>query len=108
MKEFNNLVLCDYRSESVDVHVRASIIDGALRISGHDLGPLVEDSWGDDDYEYWYKFDRKNTEKLIAAIHGEEDPEEALLREFSGEDGCSKLRSLCNKKHIKYRFSSYV
>lgn len=108
MKDFMNLVLCDYRSERVDVHVRASLTNGSLTISGHDLGSSVEDSWGDDDYEYWYKFDRENTEKLMAAIHGEEDPESALLREFSGEDGCSKLRDLCNSKDIKYLFSSYV
>ena len=108
MKDFNNLVLCDYRSENVDVHVRASLTNGFLSISGHDLGPFVEDSWGDEDYEYWYEFDRKNTEKLIAAIHGEEDPEAAMFREFSGEGGCSKLRSLCDKKDIEYHFSSYV
>lgn len=108
MKDFNNLVLCDYHSESVDVHVRASLTDGSLRISGHDLGPFVEDSWGDEDYEYWYSFDRENTEKLIAAIHGDADPETALVREFSGEDGCSKLRNLCDSQKIKYLFSSYV
>ena len=108
MKDFKNLVLCDYRSERVDVHVRASLTDGSLTVSGHDLGPFVKDFLGDDDYEYWYEFDRENTEKLMAAINGEEDPESALLREFSGEDGCSKLRDLCNSKDIKYRFFSYV
>ena len=81
---------------------------GTLQISGHDLGPCVEESWGDEDYEYWYSFDKANTEKLIAAIHGEEDPEAALIREFSGEEGCSRLESFCSEKKIKYRFSSYV
>ena len=117
MKDFRNLVLCDYRSKSVDVHVRANLTDGTLQISGHDLGPCVEESWGDEDYEYWYSFDKANTEKLIAAIHGEEDPEAALIREFSGEEGCSRLsgeegcsrlESFCSEKKIKYRFSSYV
>ena len=108
MKDFRNLVLCDYRSKSVDVHVRANLTDGTLQISGHDLGPCVEESWGDKDYEYWYSFDKANTEKLIAAIHGEEDPEAALIREFSGEEGCSRLESFCSEKKIKYRFSSYV
>lgn len=108
MKDFKNLILCDYRSERVDIHVRASLSCGSLTISGHDLGPLVEECWGDEDYEYWYKFDMENTERLIIAIHGEEDPDTALRREFSGEDGCSKLRSLCESKRIKYHFSSYV
>lgn len=108
MKEFTDLVLCDYRSKRVDVHVRATLADGTLTISGHDLGPYVEDSWGDSDYEYWYSFDEENTARLLAAIHGEEDPEAALLQSFSGERGCIKLRSLCARKKIEYSFFSYV
>ena len=53
MKEFINLVLCDYRSKRVDVHVSATLADGTLRISGQDLGPYVEDYWG------------RSTEKMI-------------------------------------------
>ncbi len=108
MKEFRDLILCDYRSSRVDVHVWAALTDGTLTISGQDLGPYVEDSWGDEDYEYWYKFDEANTEKLIEAIHGEEDPEAALLREFSGERGCSRLRSFCKRNKIEYSFFSYA
>ena len=108
MNEFMNLVLCEYHSARVDVHVRATLADGALTISGHDLGPFVEESWGDEDYEYWYKFDVANTEKLITALHGEDDPEAALLREFSGERGCSRLRSFCKRKKIEYSFFSYA
>lgn len=50
MKEFKGLVLCDYRSERVDVHVRAALRDGVLTFSGQDLGPFVEEMWGDGDY----------------------------------------------------------
>lgn len=107
MKDFDDLELCDDRSSRVDVHVHARISNGELTVSGHDLGPVVEDFWDDDDYEYWYQFDQTNTEKLIAAIHGEEDPKAALLREFSGKKGCSKLRSLCRRKKIEYSFFSY-
>ena len=108
MKEFTNLVLCEYHSARVDVHVRATLANGALTISGQDLGPFVEDCWGDRDYEYWYIFDEANTGKLITAIHGEDDPEAALLREFSGERGCSRLRSFCKRKKIEYSFFSYA
>lgn len=108
MKDFTGLVLCDYRSERVDVHVRADLQDGVLTFSGHDLGPYVEEMWGDDDYEYWYTLDKENTEKLLTVIHGEEDPEAALLREFSGEGGCRNLRKVCRRNKIKYDFSSYA
>ena len=108
MKGFKGLVLCDYHSGRVDVHVRADIRYGALTISGHDLGPYVEGSWGDEDYEYWYKLDRKNTEKLLDVIHGSGDPKSALLREFSGEGGCRALVKICEENEIKYSFQSYV
>ena len=108
MKDFQGLVLCNYHSDRVDVHVYADLIDGELSLSGQDLGPLVEESWGDSDYEYWYRFDKENTMKLLQAIHGEEDPETALLKKFSGERGCSRLVSFCEKKGIQYSFYSYV
>ena len=42
MKNFNGLVLCNYRSDRVEVHVRASIEAGALTVEGQDLGAAVE------------------------------------------------------------------
>lgn len=108
MKEFKKLTLCNVHTDRVDIHVRASLLDGALTISGHDLGGLVEDAWGDSDYEYWYSLDRENTGKLLLVIHGEEDPQEAVLREFSGEGGCRKLVEICKKHGIQYRFDSHI
>ena len=108
MKDFSGLVLCDWHSERVEVHVRAAIKNGELIISGDDLGPYVEEVWGDSDYEYWYHFDRKNTEKLLEVIHGVEDPETALLHSFSGEGGCRAMREICKEYEIQYRFDSYV
>ena len=51
---------------------------------------------------------RKETGQLIKAIDGEEDPEEALLREFAGLDGDECLREYCKTNGIRYRFSSYI
>ena len=47
--DFTGLVLCDYRSERVDVHVRASVVGGALHLSCQDRGPTVEEIWGDEE-----------------------------------------------------------
>lgn len=108
MKDFNGIELCNDCSKRVDIHVRASLRNGELTVSGQDLGPLVEEVWGDADYEYWYSFDRQNTEKLFSAIDGTEDPEKALLKRFSGKDGCRALRSYCKKNKITYNFFSYA
>ena len=107
MKDFI-LELCDWYSDRVEVHVRAKMNDGALTFEGQDLGPYVEDFFGDLDYEYWYIFDQESTGRLLHVIHGEEDPEAALLREFSGEDGCRRLRKVCMDQGIQYGFFSYA
>ena len=108
MKDFSRLVLCEYYSDRVDIHVRASCVNGKLMISGQDLGPSVEEFWGDLDYEYWYSLDKEGTGRLMAAIHGEDEPEAALVREFSGEDGCAVFRKVCEENGITYHFNSYV
>ena len=108
MDSFYNLKLCRYHDERVSVYVDATLAGGCLTFSCEDMGSFVEDFWGDDDYEYWYRFDEENTTKLLSAINGLEAPAEALLREFSGERGTSKLRDFCDNNGIEYQFSSYV
>ena len=108
MEDFRNLVLCDWHSARVDVHVSAELKDGELTLSGCDNGPAAEEFWCDSDYEYWYSFDRVNTQKLLSAIGGEADPQAALLREFSGEGGCRRLRAFCEENGIACRFGSWA
>lgn len=108
MKEFRDLVLCDYKSDKIWIIVRASLVQGALELAGHDLGDNVKNFWGDDDYEYWYRLDAKETKRLLKLIHGIWSPLETIKREFSGPDGCRKLRELCDKNGIRYEFYSYV
>ena len=108
MKDFKDLVLCNWYSPRVEVHVRADLLNGCLTLAGQDLGPYVQEVWEDLDYEYWYSFDRENTETLFSVIHGEEAPEEALLWNFGGEGGCRKLREICEIYGIQYDFHSYA
>lgn len=108
MKDFTGLELCNDCSKRVDIHVRASLRNGELTVSGQDLGPYVEEFWGDSDYEYWYSFDRQNTETLFRAIDGTDDPEKALLKRFGGKNGCMALRNFCKQNKIKYDFFSYA
>ena len=104
----HNVELCNEGNEQISIHVRADIENGALTISGQDLGSFCETFWGDSDYEYFYHFSADETEKLLTAIGGSENPAEALTERFSGADGCQKLRELCREEKIRYDFSSYV
>ena len=101
MRNFNGLVLCDVKRDDVETHVRAGINDGCLTISGQDLGPLVESVWG----EYGYE---ENTGALLRLIGGLNSPETALKREFSGENGCRRMRELCDDNGIEFSFWSYL
>ena len=108
MKQFRGLVLCDWHEGRASVCVTAELKRGALTLSGCDAGSVVQETWGDSDYEYCFHLSPANTEKLLAAIHGTEDPEAALLREFSGANGCRALRELCEKNGIRYEFHSFA
>ncbi len=108
MKDFKELVLCDEKSERVDVHVWADLVNGSLTIAGNDIGSAVEDFFGDIDFEYWYFFDQESTTALLSAIHGEADPKAVLLREFGGTGGIQALREFCEQNGIQYRYCSYV
>lgn len=107
MKEFSGLALCEEETDEISISVQASLKNGVLCFSGNDAGRRVSELTGDGDYEYWYELDRDNTQKLLQIIHGEEDPEPALLREFSGADGCQRLRDLCEMNGIQYHFFCY-
>ena len=108
MKKFSDLTLCDSRGKQRNIHIRVSGDDNGLHFSGDEGGSDVDDFWGDDDYEYWYDLDAGNAEKLLKLIGGEDDPENALKREFSGKSGLMKMTALCDQNNIKYSFNSYV
>ena len=39
--------------------------DGTLSISGQDMGPMVKEFWGDDDYEYFLSIPKKSIEMFL-------------------------------------------
>jgi hypothetical protein len=103
--------LCDERLPSdIHVYVTAEMIDNKLRISGQDLGAAIEEIFGGNEYEYWYDFDDENTCKLRKALlenAPSDDFLQAVKKHFSGVEGCAALRSYCEERNIKYKFSSY-
>lgn len=103
-----SVILCDEKTKSVKIYVSADVEDGKLKITGQDLGIACEKAWGDSEYEYYYSFNKSNTEKLRESLQQKSDPEllDLLLANFNGADGCSKLRDYCEGNDIKYEFFS--
>jgi len=107
MVSFEEFELCNEEFSRVKVKVWAELSGGCLIISGQDLGEAAEVMSGEDEYEYFYKFDQENTELLFALLAPKrENIKEMLLQKFGGMDGCSLLREFCNVNNITYSFFS--
>jgi hypothetical protein len=96
-----HVVLCDEKTTRLWVNVSAKVSGDCLKISGQDLGKTVEDIIGEDEYEYFYDFDRENTERLFTLLgHEEQIANEVFIKKFSGIDGCKYLREFCDANDI--------
>lgn len=91
--------------------VWCKIKGSCLKIEGQDLWQAPLATFGEDEYEYSYNFDKKNTELLVSALYKSQDSakdlKELLIEEFSGVDGCVKLRKLCEENKIEYEFFNW-
>jgi hypothetical protein len=104
---FDNLVLCNERTPRVHVHVLAEVSDGCLKISGQDFGEAPMEAFGDSEYEYFYTFDRVNTERLFSLLAPEgQDVRTILKKRFSGMHGDADLIDFCKDNGITYDFFS--
>ena len=100
-----HVVLCDEKTTRLWVNVEAKVSGGCLKISGQDLGKAVEDYFGEDEYEYFYDFDRENTERLFSLLtHEAQNVKDVFMQKFSGIDGCKSLRDFCDANGIAYKF----
>jgi hypothetical protein len=74
--------------------------DGSLKMCAQDMGPVVEEWWGDEDYEFWVTIPAAST-RLLA---------QALLREkYIGRfDAVDDLRRFCEANGIDHRFDSWT
>lgn len=102
--------LCDEKNDRVHVHVDAEY-NGVLKISGQDLGTLVDEVWGDSDYEYFYDFDTDNTQCFFDSLTREgpnKQVKQIMLEKFSGMNGCANLCSYCEQHGITFSMFSYA
>ena len=110
IKDFDSFDLCDYNDDYLRVYVLAEIKGRCLKISGIDLGAVVEEHFCDIDYEYWYYFDEINTKRLFTILSGQSrdnDFKKMLFDNFNGLKGCNSLEKFCYDRKINYNYHSY-
>ncbi len=113
-----SVTLIDRRDHRARVHLEAEIRPGGdLLLSGQDLGPFVEEHWGDSDYEYWVTVKREHLGRLAALLGGEggggpgEGEVLPLLRrayETGRFTDSSGFMEWLKENGVPYEFSSYA
>src|ERR1700674_3197485 len=74
--------------------------DGAIRLECQDMGPIVRESWDEDEYEFWITVPNRALAKLAFVL---------LREKYMGRDGSvDELRSFCEKERIEHKFMNWV
>lgn len=102
------LNLYERRDEELWCTITAEIRGGALTVSGHDLGKIVQDFFGSDEYEYAVSLDKENTAKLFTLLGCAEASDEQKLnvirQTFNNSRADSALKEYCREHGIKTSF----
>jgi len=85
----------NFRSVRLAVHA-----DGSVRLDAQDMGKLVEEVWGDTDYEFCVDVPATALRKLAFI----------LLRErYAGRSGAvDEFRAFCKREGIEHEWNSYA
>jgi hypothetical protein len=74
--------------------------DGSIVLEGQDMGPAVEQVWGDTDYEYWVRVAPPALPKLAF---------ELLAEKFAGQlDAVQAFRDWCRTRAVEHEFGNYA
>jgi hypothetical protein len=74
--------------------------DGAIVLEGQDMGPTVEEVWGDTDYEFWVRVALPSLPKLAF---------ELLREKFAGRlDAVEAFRDWCRAHGVEHKFGNYA
>ena len=102
-EKITSITLEEVKTEELTHSLRAQINkDGGLQLEGQDLGKKVEQTWGEDEYEYWYTLpeDYKDTLLLL------------LIKDFfASEEGVTteaKFKKYLEEHNLPCEFSNYV
>jgi hypothetical protein len=91
-----------YRQEGNNFRsVRLSVAaDGSVRFDAQDMGELVEEVWGDSDYEFGVGVPATGLRKLAFCL---------LREKYAGRSGAvDELREFCKREDIEHQWDSYV
>ena len=85
----------NFRSVRLAVHA-----DGSVRLDAQDMGKLVEEVWGDTDYEFCVDVPATALRKLAFI----------LLRErYAGRSGAvDEFRAFCKREGVEHKWNSYA
>jgi hypothetical protein len=82
-----------------------------LVFDGYDLGPAVEEIFGDSDYEYFYTIAWNEVLKIASLLSMDLSDRMAFLKKlksmFQGNDAYSKFGAFLKEKNIQYLQSSW-
>ena len=82
--------------QSVAVRLEAD----KLVVDGQDMGPTVEEIWGDSDYEYWVDIPAGAFGKLAFAL---------IRKHYAGDPrAVEKIRDLCREAGIQHKFDTWA
>ena len=74
--------------------------DGAIKMDAQDMGPTVEEIWGDSDYEFWVHIAPAALPKLAF---------ELLREKFAGQlDAVNAFRDWCKAHGVEHKFGSWA
>lgn len=112
-----------FHSESPGITIDiVAFIDGAtgdLVIEGYDIGPRVEELWGDSDYEYWLRVAEADRSALLKSLSpGRKDCLDSsfddsrlldlIAATFNTDKAVSMLEEHCGKHRVPASFSSCI
>lgn len=73
---------------------------GGLKVDAQDMGKLVEEYWGDSDYEFWVTIPPQEAAKLAYAL---------IRKHYTGRAGAvDEIRSLCAEAGVKSESGSWA
>jgi hypothetical protein len=102
------LVLYQRKDERIWCTITADLSGGKLSVSGHDLGPQVEEFFGRDEYEYAVSLNTDNTRRLFESLGCTGEPDEKKLQvikdTFENSRADSALKEYCAERGIETSF----
>ncbi len=85
----------NFRSVRLAVHA-----DGSVRLDAQDMGKLVEEVWGDTDYEFCVDVPATALRKLAFIL---------LRDRYAGRSGAvDEFRAFCKREGIEHKWNSYA